>query len=538
MNPPSSTHSVTGSQWETVLQAVIPSPRPYLDIAVTVTYTHLDTGDTHSAPAAWDDENRWILRNAFPRHGLWSWRTTASNSADTGLHNRTGTVSVSPYTGSNPLFRHGFIQSSADGRYLAHADGTPFLWIGDTVWRATNAATPAQWSAYVKNREALGYSVIQIAPICAWDNTSHANLEGELPFHDQDYSRLNPDYWRHLDRLIAEANEHGLVVMLTGLPGWQINLDTPEQTPNRQAFVRQLVGRFHGRHVIYSPSADQYHNNSHRVLGRELRAVTSRQPITQHPGTHGDPARPHVPICSDYYYGDDYLSFVMYQSGHNEGDVNKVADQARLWALSLYQRPAARRLPVINGEAYYEGDPRITERPLPYTGTAAHVRLCAYYSVLSGSTSGFTNGILGLWDWNFPRFRNAVPFERAMGKPSATHLGHLGSLLRRMPWWTLVPSPDCVHGQPSERPRQIVFARNPAGTAGIAYLPDNASVTIDLTGMTGPLATTWFNPVSAATTAYSEIPAPFGLHTFTPPASQPGQPDWVLILSTQDNRGL
>src|SRR5688572_13114769 len=44
----------------------------------------------------------------------------------------TATVVVDPYTGDNDLFRRGRLER--DGRHLAHADGTPFLWLGDTWW--------------------------------------------------------------------------------------------------------------------------------------------------------------------------------------------------------------------------------------------------------------------------------------------------------------------------------------------------------------------------------------------------------------------
>ena len=31
-------------------------------------------------------------------------------------------------------WEHGDLQVSASGRYLQHADGTPFFWLGDTGW--------------------------------------------------------------------------------------------------------------------------------------------------------------------------------------------------------------------------------------------------------------------------------------------------------------------------------------------------------------------------------------------------------------------
>src|SRR4029453_11309277 len=84
----------------------------------------------------WDGDATFKLRQAFPEPGTWHYKTAATDPSNSGLHNREGDVQVLPYTGSNPLYRHGFLQVSADRRFLVHADGTPFLWLGDTLWGA------------------------------------------------------------------------------------------------------------------------------------------------------------------------------------------------------------------------------------------------------------------------------------------------------------------------------------------------------------------------------------------------------------------
>ena len=58
----------------------------------------------------------------------------APTSDDKGLNEVTGRVEVRPYTGDNPLYRHGPIRVAADRRHFEHADGTPFFWLGDTWW--------------------------------------------------------------------------------------------------------------------------------------------------------------------------------------------------------------------------------------------------------------------------------------------------------------------------------------------------------------------------------------------------------------------
>ena len=44
------------------------------------------------------------------------------------------------YAGSNPLYLHGVLVPSSNNRYLVHADGTPFYWLGDTHWSGFSSA--------------------------------------------------------------------------------------------------------------------------------------------------------------------------------------------------------------------------------------------------------------------------------------------------------------------------------------------------------------------------------------------------------------
>ena len=59
----------------------------------------------------------------------------------------TGATSIrlNRYSGPpNPLFNHGILRPSSGGRYLEHADGTPFYWLGDTHW--SGFSTAERWN--------------------------------------------------------------------------------------------------------------------------------------------------------------------------------------------------------------------------------------------------------------------------------------------------------------------------------------------------------------------------------------------------------
>ena len=123
----------TWQRWETSLASSRSYTNPYADVDLQVTFTG-PTGQALHVRGFWDGGPTFKIRCAFPQAGTWRWQTICSDAGNTGLHNKSGTVEVGPYSGGNPLYRHGFPRISANRRHLAHADGRPFLWIGDTPW--------------------------------------------------------------------------------------------------------------------------------------------------------------------------------------------------------------------------------------------------------------------------------------------------------------------------------------------------------------------------------------------------------------------
>jgi hypothetical protein len=106
---------------------------PFNEVQLDVVFTAPD-GSEQRVPAFWAGEQEWRVRFAPSQVGDYRWRTICSDAANASLHGVEGTLTAVPYEGNNPLFRRGRLQVSADGRYLQHRDGTPFLWLGDTWW--------------------------------------------------------------------------------------------------------------------------------------------------------------------------------------------------------------------------------------------------------------------------------------------------------------------------------------------------------------------------------------------------------------------
>lgn len=507
----------TWQRWEHILTSAHNYANPYSDIILRVTYTGPGDRRLHTY-GFWDGAGAFRIRCAFPVPGTWQWQTDCSDTSNAGLHGQRGNVRVSPYRGDNSLYRHGFLRVSDNRRYLAFGDASPFLWIGDTAWAVPQKASDAEWDAYLADRAAKHFTVIQVAPAPAW--AGERDRQGQKPFTDKSCSQWNPLYWQSFERKVERANESGLVVMLVGL------MEPVSRYPASSEaclFARNIVARLFGNFVMFSPSFDSEVLPLANEVGRATRDATAVHLITQHPGT---PWNQPVPTFSTNYYDQPYLDFAGVQSGHNGGHLDWCAHHAIEWNLYLYRHEPHK--PVINLEAMYDGQGASGWR-------AVDARSLGWRTWLSGAM-GYTYGAGetpphspggdgGIWKWvtnpDKPDY-----WRKALQWDSARQMQHLHDFLAALEWWRLEPAHHLIRNQPEDVTRRIVLARTAAGDFAVAYLPDNEVVEIDVSAFPGPLAARWFDPVRGVYSAASERINNQGTHRFTPPAKS----DWVLLL--------
>ena len=118
---------------EITLSGMTGRNNPYAEIEVEAEFVS-PSGRPFRQPAFWDGGNIWKIRFAPDEPGKWSWKTVCTDPSDKGLHGVTGVLECVPNGGDLDLERHGMIRVGGGGRYFVHADGTPFLWLGDTHW--------------------------------------------------------------------------------------------------------------------------------------------------------------------------------------------------------------------------------------------------------------------------------------------------------------------------------------------------------------------------------------------------------------------
>lgn len=504
-------NAIVWKRWETGFTSSVDYDNPYKDVTLKVTFTG-PQGQSFSGYGFWDGGKTFKIRCAFPVPGSWRLETICSDISNKGLHNRSGSVMVAPYSGSNPLYQHGFLKAEPGKKYLLHHDNTPFLWMGNTAWIAPLNASHAEWKTYIDDIAGKHFSVIQIALASKWGGDH--DYRNNVPFLSEE--KWNPPFWQEYEKKVQYANEKGIVVMIMGV------MEPVYRYPAVSVvklLARNLAARLSGNHVIFSPSFDSEINALADSAGNELRKATSRHLITQHPGT---PWHTATNTIAETYYDRSYLDFTMNQSGHNRGDLYYVTKNAIEWNLSLYNRGTK---PVINGEAFYHGNPAAANELS--RGTAEIARQCGYLSWLSGA-SGYTYGALGLWNWGIEQDSIFVPWKDAMALNSSVHMKHMSDFFSSIEWWKLVPQHEKIINQSDKYVTKMVYAQTADGLSGVAYLPDNASIRLDMSGFISKAVTAkWYNPVTGTYTIITDRLSNSGEHEF----KRPSAGDWVLLLS-------
>ncbi|HSX81411.1 MAG TPA: DUF4038 domain-containing protein [Candidatus Saccharimonadia bacterium] len=437
---------------------------PFADITVSVEYTKAGSPALRGY-GFWDGDATFTLRQAFPEPGTWHYKTTATDPSDTGLHNREGDVRVLPYTGTNALYRHGFLQVSADRRFFTHADSTPFLWLGDTLWGATVGLTEASFHDAVADRRAQHFTVLQ-TNVARQDEVDTA---GDTPWQGD---RWNVRFMQKLDRMFNNANDQGMYLFVNGLG----DLFRDRGIPHYERLVEMIGARYAAHFVSFASSMDDPYDPLHEQLNAAIQRTAPRALVAQHPGaaTHGQ-----GPVwTAEQYYDTPFVDYVMDATG-GEGDLEVACQHAIEWSLRLYNHVPPK--PVVNGAAWYEG---------VAGGTAEMTAQLGYLSLLSGNV-GYTYGT-SLWnatDADLPAW------EAFRG---ATYMQYLHDFFVALDGGRpFQPRHGLITNQAKRYQDRMVLGISADGMTYAAFLPKGGTISVDLKALAGTtVGVTWYNPLT------------------------------------------
>ena len=499
----------------------------YTDVDVWVRFVN-DAQDTLVRPSFWDGSNVWKVRFAPPDSGhTWNWESYAS-VGDKGLIGKSGTLRSVPYTGKNTLLRHGLLRMSPGKRNVVHADGTPFLVVGDTPWSIPFRATPSQVLTYAKDRSGKGFNTalllsLQPDKFAKGPEARNTVLGFDAAFEDLPEGHLNklkPDYYQTLDSIVAILIDHELAPVYAPFAhgyGWKGETAIgSEAAPDEYArYCRYLVARYGSAPALWLVNLDGNALAPGVKPGGE--AIEKWDAYSQPVGLHYSPyddwlaswAKGDSTCCFHFnrnYQAERWLDFQWAQTGHDGLHLyHKVS--------RMYENKPTKA--SMNGESTYEA---MGEGKL---GLGWWQGEDAWNQLMNGGTMGVIYGAASLWQWKispdepgWPEWTNApLSWRQALDLEGGKYVAYISKAFEGFKFTDMKKRWDLTEGN---KPLLAI-----EGVFYISYLDKGGEIKIK--NVPADLPYYWFDPrkgefVDKGKTSYDE--------TFRAPGNQP----WVLVI--------
>lgn len=520
-------------RFERVWESSVAYANPPQEATLTATFTS-PIGEKFAVYGFWDGGRTWRLRFAPNLAGQWSYTTTCSDTANTGLHHQSGAFICTAPSGKDRFTRHGPVRVSHNGRHLEHEDGTPFFWLGDTAWCGPLLSNREEWDLYLRERARQKFTAVQ------WVATQfRAAPDGDrnhqLAYTGPNPITINPVFFQRLDEKLEALNRAGLL----GVPVllWAINGGSNPQVnpgvslPDDQAVLlaRYMVARWQANAVVWILNGDGDYRGPNaerwRKIGRAVFGDIAHAPVTLHPG-----GRQWV---LEEFRNEKWFDLCGYQSGHNETDANLRWITAGPPASEWRKNPPR---PFLSLEAPYENHHGADGKPM----SAEVVRRAHYWSLLNAPSVGVTYGGHGVWGWDdgtkppidHPQTGVPLPWQKALRMPGAEQMTYLHDFFTSIDFWRLVPASVLVVNNPGrqEGRRYIACARTETRDLTIVYVPVDRTVELLMEALPPAPNVSWFNP---RTGQRSPAVAVVSGNTVQFPTPDPG--DWVLVMTKGGN---
>ena len=409
----------------------------------------------------WDGGHVYRVRVLATRPGKWTWRSGSNqkDAGLNNQEGSFTAVEWSEADKAAVPIRRGFIRPSANGHAFEYADGTPFILLGDTWYAASTSrfkwydddqerpiGPAAGFKDYLRLRKRQGFNcVVCIAVFPNWANDGQpweiwinqkADLgvrsawvdQGEIAGHRPraqwrvkdmsneggraflfpgkvpgyesvfpDVDRINPNYFKYLDRKMDYLNAQGFIPFLEVARRdmtscWAKYYDWPasysrfvEYVWSRYQANNCLLGLVHYDYPVMTATPSQLNQAADLVIGKyglpPFGTLVSCNPSVSSLMNFGGPEQNH------------WLMF------HQIGNLRE--HDAYWYLTEIYHASPPR--PALNGEPYYSGMHDKRYPPYKYGapgGTETDdrdVRSGIYGSFLSGGFAGHFYGAEGIW---------------------------------------------------------------------------------------------------------------------------------------------
>lgn len=419
------------------LRSEINYENPFTEIELDAVVTQ-PNGTQLRVPGFWAGSDRWSFRYSSNQTGRHTWRTECTDKTNTKLHGASGEVTVVSYTGDNLLYQRGKLQVTEDNRYFEFADGTPFFWLGDTWWKGL--CKRLTWEGFrelVADRKEKGFTVVQI--VCgtypdelgllkpSWEN------EGGMPYLKEDFSEVNPEYFKYADRRLEHLIDNGITPAIVGGWGRAVTLNAVGLSGYKRHY-RNLVARYGAYPVVWILGGETQEKQGPWYAAAEY--LDSTDPFDRLLTNHSSHLR--------HAFDDSAaFDFDMDATGHRGWETASSAINKAIKTMASL--PAK---PYVSGESCYEQHMQ---------GNFADLQRQQFWGLMLSGAAGHTYGAAGIWHmgtpeehgnwggWNFQPY-DMTTWREGMHFAGSTQLGRCKALLEEYPWQRFEPHPEWLGG--------------------------------------------------------------------------------------------
>lgn len=490
---------------------------PLMDIDVTAIFTGPD-GQTVIRQGFWDGSDIWKVRFAAPAAGDWTVSVTTSDPANSGLTSE-GSLTVAPYSGELELYERGFVGAKSGTHNFTYADGTPFVYVGDTHWHAREEAwdssnvegVPSQFKYGVDHRASQGFTVYQSQPIGPLGGGVDTASDTGIPLSLTDgVGEFSLDRLHALDDRFAYIADAGLL-HTNGSWQWGGLFDVTDE-----AVLDKLGVYWQARYGAYPVMWTSGQEIDPDFFGRDVSNWKRMMTALSDADAYGHPLTAHTIAQQRSLITDGWGAlpihdwYAVQTAGSDRGLLEDAWNRADK--------------PVVSFEGMYENN----------RATTADARRLAWRAFTSGSF-GVGYGAQGVWAINLTpdNYFAYGPYYRwfdGLNLPGGRQMGYLKTFLSALDWTRLHPTFGDPASASFAEDERISVARDGASTV-IAYVGPGVDTALgEVRGLTGASYSGWwfdprtgdYQPLGGVFDASSDswsIPAP------------PTAEDWVILIT-------
>lgn len=518
-----------------------------------VQFVHKE-GDTLIRPAFWDGGNRFKVRFAPTKTGLWKYETFCRH--DKSLNAIKGTIGANCYDGDLDIYKHGFLTVSKNKRYFTYNDGTPFFYLGDTHWSLPYEAfessnipgIPSQFKHIVDTRISQGFTVFQSEPI-QWENHT-----GKDPIYDlETFGEEDLGGFANLDRKFKYLAEKGMVHANAQL--FFANEFAVKQGFYSDEYIEQLTRYWIARYGAYPvmwTCAQESDNDFYFDREGDQKAFDS----------HTNPWKSVAKAIHKYdAYGHPLTAHMEYASGSAREDGHgTIAANSSFKNIEGHNWYACQWSPDKSGQFDFRvpkdfWNSETTKPVVNYEGQYDHFWTNTFGARMQGWTAflngmyGYGYGAAGIWliintypddmaggydldrdtDAEITKEVKRMEWQKALYLPAAEQVGkHMRNFFESMEWWKLTPRFDDPVWSDLKNSRYALATMGNDVYVCYFYNKDTRTGTLNNMKPGKSYAVKWYNPRTGAyTSAGTIIPEKGG--TWAIPEKPDGE-DWILIV--------